>query len=423
MATVKINKSTIEAVTPPDKGYLLVWDEVIRGFGLRVTASGIRSYILQVRIKGREKRITVGRYPGVSPEVARKVAQGMLGQIAEGGDPVAEKAKRKLESVTLEEAFKEYTEHRRRRKDKKPLKERTRSDMLRTLDETFADWKRQAVVKITRDMVRRRYQERAAKSVARTNLAFRYLSAVLNFFMATYRDAEGRPVLTDNPVRVLSEASVWRGVDARTSVLTPDNLKLWVPAVLALGDVPDRKEGQGKSRPKLRNGEVFRDFFMLLILTGCRKGEAQGLCKHTIDFKRDVFVFEDTKNRTDHELPMTPYVRALLKRRVKAAEKDLIFVSPHDGRAITNMRNVTARLQTDTGLTFTPHDLRRTVATTLERIAVPAYTIKALLNHLPGAHDVTGRYTQVDLDMKRTALEKLETFILGYAPQVNAERH
>lgn len=417
--STKFTKTAIAALKAPETGYALHWDDTLPGFGLRITASNVRSFILQRRIKGRDRRITIGRYPGVSPEIARKEAQKLLGQIAGGGDPVAERARHKLEGTALETVFTEYTRHRRRRKDHKPLKERTKADMLRALDKSFADWKQKPITGITSDMVKRRYRELAERSPARANIAMRYLRAVLNFATATYRDSEDKPILTYNPVRVLSEASLWHGIGSRRTVLSPDDLKVWLPAVLALAETPPREPGEGKLKPRLRNGELFRDFFLFLALTGCRKSEATELLKVNVDMKRGIVRFPDTKNRTDHELPITGYLRKLLQRRMDASDSDLVFASPHDGRGVSNLRYTIDRITESTKLKFSPHDLRRLCATSLERLAVPSYTVKAILNHLPGASDVTGHYTVVDMDMRRAAMEKLEQFILAHAQKGN----
>lgn len=410
---MKLTKTAIAGIEPPTQGYRIVWDSELTGFGVRITAGGARSFVLQDRINGREHRITIGRFPGVTPEIARQQAQRLTGQIAGGGDPVAERARRKLEGVTLEECFNEYIRVRHRR-DGKALKELTRSDMLRALEQTFPDWKRRAIVTITRDLVRRRYAEGVTRSVARTNVAMRYLRAVLNFAIASYRDAEGRPVLTDNPVRVLSESRMWHGVPTRERVLSEADLTAWLPVVLALGETPKRDKGKGKEKPRLRNGEVLRDFLIFLTLTGARRGEALGLRRQDVDLDKGTLRFADTKNRTDHVLPLAPHVRELLDRRLQAHEGDFVFAG-RDGVPIRNLRYALERVVGDSGVKFSPHDLRRVVATTLERLGVPVFTVKAILNHVPGAGDVTGRYVRVDEPMKFAALEKLEGFILAHA--------
>lgn len=392
------------------RGYSVYWDTELRGFGLRVTTTEVKSFILQTRINGREKRITIGRYPGVSPTVARKQATNMLGNIAGGGDPVANRQRQRLETVTLEMAFNDYIEV-------KDLKPSTINDMNRSLKETFSSWRKKPITKITRRMVETCYLKRVEVSKSRANGAFRYLRAVLNLAASRYRDIEDKPILPDNPVNVLSEGGLWRKVGRRRTVLTPDGLKQWIPAVMALGDIPKRKPGTGKTFPKLRHGEVHRDLFMFLALTGCRKGEALKLEKRDLNLNLGILLFRDTKNGTDLELPITPYLRKLLERRINASPNKIIFASPHDGRVPSNFRHPIGRITAETGLNFTLHDLCRLAATSLERIGVPTYTIKAILNHAAESRDVTGGYVVVDNAMKLKALEKLERFILQHTEE------
>ncbi|MHB8255870.1 MAG: tyrosine-type recombinase/integrase [Acidiferrobacterales bacterium] len=401
----KLTKTAVEALQAPAQGYAIHWDSKIPGFGVRVTSSGVKSYILQARIRGREKRITLARCNDISADTARKRATEMRGEIAGGGDPVARRQRERMESVTLETAFEDYL-------TTKDLRPRTESDMRRVLIETFPDWRKKPITRIMRPMVEHRYLERAERSNARANVAFRYLRAVLNLAITRYRDAEGKPVLPENPVRALTEARLWRRVGRRRTVLTPDDLKTWVPAILHLGESPRRQPGEGKFKPKLRHGEVFRDLFLFLALTGARKGEALGLKKTDVDLRRGVVLFRDTKNRTDHELPLTASLREILARRLDTGPGEHVFASPHDGRPVANLRHTLDRVREETGLRFALHDLRRLAATSLERLGVPTFTVKAILNHLTAVSDVTGGYIQVDRDMKHAALEKLSDFIM-----------
>lgn len=402
---IKLTKTAVEALTLPAQGYAIHWDSEIPGFGVRVTSGGVKSYILQARIRGREKRITLARCNDISADTARKRAMQLRGEISGGGDPVARRQRERMESVSLEKAFEDYLMT-------KDLRPRTEHDMRRVLTEAFDDWRKKPVTRITRPMVERRYLDRAERSKARANVAFRYLRAVLNLAITRYRDAEGKPVLPENPVRALTEARLWRRVGRRRTVLTPDDLKAWVPAILSLGEPPRRQAGEGKLKPKLRHGEVIRDLLLFLALTGARKSEAFGLKKSDVDLRRGVVVFRDTKNRTDHELPLTKPLREILARRIEKGSGEHVFASPHDGRPVANLRYSLERVRADTGLRFALHDLRRLAATSLERLGVPTFTVKAILNHLTAVSDVTGGYVQVDQPMKQAALEKLSDFIL-----------
>lgn len=81
----KLTKRFVEAVEPQSKGHV-VWDDELPGFGLRVYASGKRSYIVQYRSRGRSRRYTIGLHGVWTPDTARRQAKALLGQVAHGGD-------------------------------------------------------------------------------------------------------------------------------------------------------------------------------------------------------------------------------------------------------------------------------------------------------------------------------------------------
>jgi len=407
---IKLNETAVKAAATPAAGFALYWDENLRGFGLRVTARGVRAFILQDRIKGRERRITLGQWPAVSAAAARNIAKKRIGEIASGVDIIADRQREIASRITLADAVETYTTQR-----KQLLKDSTIADMNRAVRETFDDWRGKPVTTITRDMVQTRYLERAAKSPARAVVAFRYLRAVLNHTATQHRDSAGAPVLKDNPVKVLSEARLWHKIKPRSSVMSPDDLKRWVPAVLAMAG--HYRAEDGKFNGGLRNGETYRDLLLFIALTGCRRNEALSLTKADVQLGRGVHgivTFPDTKNREDHPLPLTPYLHELLKRRMKASKSEFVFAARFDSAAISNLRYCLSHVESATGIAFTLHDLRRLAATTMERLGVPYRTVKSVLNH-KGAADITGQYIMVDEAMKLAALTALGDFVLKHS--------
>jgi integrase len=153
--------------------------------------------------------------------------------------------------------------------------------------------------------------------------------------------------------------------------------------------------------------------FLFIALTGCRPNEAGDLEVRDVAFQSDEVTFRDTKNRLDHTLPLTPYLRELLRHRVDAAISSRIFSSPYDGRALSNYRAAVRRVREESKVVFTLQDLRRLAATAMERGHVPVYTLKAVLNHLSG-NDTTAGYVQVGRDMKLNALRKIEDFVMAH---------
>lgn len=86
----KINKRNVDAAEVREKDYF-VWDDELPGFGLRVFASGKRSYLVQYRALGRTRRFTIGLHGVWTPEMARKEAKVLLGRIAQGENPAEER--------------------------------------------------------------------------------------------------------------------------------------------------------------------------------------------------------------------------------------------------------------------------------------------------------------------------------------------
>ena len=70
----RISKRTVDAQKPPAKGDRIVWDDELRGFGLRVYASGRRTYVIQYRAKGRTRRFVLGPHGVLTPAAARERA-------------------------------------------------------------------------------------------------------------------------------------------------------------------------------------------------------------------------------------------------------------------------------------------------------------------------------------------------------------
>jgi len=86
----KITKRIVDAAEVRKKDYV-VWDDELPGFGLRVFASGKRSYVIQYRAAGRSRRYTIGLHGVWTPETARQEAKIQFGRVAQGDNPAEER--------------------------------------------------------------------------------------------------------------------------------------------------------------------------------------------------------------------------------------------------------------------------------------------------------------------------------------------
>jgi integrase len=102
----KLTKRTVDSAETGTTDYI-IWDQDLPGFGLRVFASGKRSYLVQYRAAGRSRRYTIGLHGVWTPETARREAKVLLGQVARGGDP-SEDRKLDREAITVKELCTRY---------------------------------------------------------------------------------------------------------------------------------------------------------------------------------------------------------------------------------------------------------------------------------------------------------------------------
>jgi integrase len=157
----------------------------------------------------------------------------------------------------------------------------------------------------------------------------------------------------------------------------------------------------------------YGDILKLLILTGQRANEIAGLRWPEIDFDRSVIALpsERTKNGRPHDVPMSPQVVAILRRRPRADERELVFgsgVGPFSGWS--KCKGALDERITEKGSKlahWTPHDLRRTAATRMAELGIQPHAIEAVLNHVSGHKaGVAGIYNRATYAAeKRAALE------------------
>src|SRR6267154_5831216 len=101
----KFDDRFVRSLTAPENGNRISYERgkiAVRGFGVRVTAAGAKSFVLNYTIAGRERRLTIGGYPAWSVAVAREQAKSLRRRIDSGEDPLAAKeADRAAATVTI----------------------------------------------------------------------------------------------------------------------------------------------------------------------------------------------------------------------------------------------------------------------------------------------------------------------------------
>lgn len=394
---VRLTKSVVDRVEPPSKGQRFIRDEVLTGFGLRVTPSGAKSFVVEVRVNGRNRRKTLGRYGPLTVEQARRAAQQYLGQVASGIDPVAEAKAAKARQVTVREALEDYLSVR------KGLKPSTIHDYRRHLRESFPDWADRPLGSIRKDAIAERHRQIGERSPARANNAMRVLRAVFNFARGQYEGPNGESLFPENPVDRLSHTRAWYPLERRRTFIHRRQLPAWFDAV----ETVRQSEADSDARS-------IGDLLLLLLFTGMRRSEGMHLKWEDVDFLDRTLCIPDTKNREPLTLPLSDFLFDLLSQRQEQAEGPYVFPGKGGYGPLVEPRRHMRRVTELSGVSFTLHDLRRTFITVAESLDIPYYALKQLVNH-KAAGDVTAGYIVTNFERLRGPMQRITDELLSAA--------
>ncbi len=381
MPSLRLTRRAVDEVPHPKTGQVFYRDTMLSGFGLRVGANS-KVFFAEGQVNRRTRRVTIGRADVFAPEIARKKALVILGEMAEGRDPNAEKRKEKQERVTVEMAFNRFFEAR------KTLSPNTVSNYRRSEQLYLKAWRKKEMKEITRQMVLKKHQDIGNKHGRTTaNNVMRHFRAVNNFTSATQDD------FPNNPVEILTQARAWFKERRRQTVVTAVDLPAWWKAVMAEPDYS-------------------RDFLLTALFTGMRRSEVMQLRWENVDLSAKTLHLPTTKNGDPLTLPLSEFLADLLAQRHEA-NRGSPWVFPGPGRTghLVETKKFLLRVSAGSGVSFTLHDLRRTFITIAESLDVPYYALKRLLNHRTNG-DVTGGYIVVNAERLREPVELVAKRIL-----------
>lgn len=391
---MKITKSAVDklpipiARNPGKTAQKRYYDDSMKGFGVRVTSGGTKAFFVEKLIKKKLCRITLGRYPELTVEMARKEAQKLLGKIATGMDPVAEKRAEKMRKITLNDVFNDYIQVR------KSLKHNTLYNYKKVLATGFAGWGDKSFLAITKDKVAKHHEKLGKeRGEAYANLAMRLLRALFNFAAGQYEDTQGKSLITENPVKRLSQTRAWYRVERRQSFIKAHELAPWYLGIQQL------------------QNEVLRDYLLLILLTGLRRQEAATLRWDQVDLNAKTLTVLDTKNHESHTLPLSNALYELLLSRSLKRTNEYVFPGTGAAGHIIEPRKQMAHVTKFSGIHFTVHDLRRTFITIAEGLDISAYALKRLMNHKMSG-DITAGYIVTDVERLRKPMQQITDYFL-----------
>ena len=394
----KLSKAFIDSIPFSERGQAFYRDAQLKGFGIRVGTTS-KVYYAESKVNNRTIRVTIGRHGLFTCEQARLEARNILGMMARGVNPNDVDKAKKAKSVTLAEVYKAYLVAR------SSLKPTTIHDYDRCMKTYFLEWNNKPITEISKDLVENKHRKIGERSEAQANLAMRFMRALFNFALGQYEDTQGNSIISDNPVKRISQTRAWYRIQRRQTVIKTHDLTAWFKAVYAL---PNLSKGA--------NRVAVRDYLLLLIFTGLRREEGLSLKWCDVDFKAKTLTIPDPKNRQAHTLPLSTFLLDLLQQRSdKNLEKNPFVFAGRGIKGYMDDPNKQMKLVIEhSGVAFTPHDLRRTFITVAESLDISAYALKRLANHKL-ANDVTAGYIIGDAERLRGPMQRITEYFLNYA--------
>jgi integrase len=247
-------------------------------------------------------------------------------------------------------------------------------------------WASKPVADITEDDVFTRHQDISLIGKTTATNTMRVLRLALKY-------AKARKWVDTVATDVLKETRAWARPQRKSRTIKRDDLPRWLEAVKIL---PNQKA---------------KTYLLMGLYMGFRCNEMLALEWSNVDFKKGTILALDTKNGTDHTLPMpddfAPYIQALY---ALTGKHRWVFSGEDASKHMTVPKKPIAAVVKMTDIEFSSHDLRRTFASTSNAVGNSTTTTKFLMNHAT-ANDVTDGYIIAEEHTLKEAINRIAGLI------------
>lgn len=401
----KLTTAKIDKLEPTEKQYL-VWDEKYTGLGVLVSPKGAKSFVYQGRVGGKQKRITLGKYPLMSYQDAIDKASEISKQMTAGIDPSRQKAEQLAKnaefeqiktknSITFGQAFTDYFNTKKGDWSENYIKDHINSAKPYMSDKPYKDgclayiW-HTPLSELTPDLVERWIRHENQTRKTRMAIAYRIYRAFVNWAneRETYKDIIPTKSAT---AKIVSNAVAKTGRHKHS--LQRSQLPLWFKTLEQIHP-------------------THATVLICMLLNGSRPNEMLSLKWENVDFDWKTITIIDKVDQWERTIPLTPYTEYLIKQMPK--HSDYIFATDkNDDHTELGKTYRTAIL--DAGLPrLPPKAMRKSFSNLSEWVGVPHGVVKQIMGHRPSATDEK-HYKDRPIDLLRHWHIIIEQFILSEA--------
>ena len=392
MVAQKLSKTVVERIAAADQD-VVVWDDALPGFGVRIKPSGVRSYIIQYRNRttGVSKRLTIGQHgPLLTFDQAKKQARAMLADAMRGEDP-AEVRKVARRSPSVANLAADYLERHALPK-KRPKSVRDDRSMLdKIILPRLGAKKVEAVGRRDIEAIHVAMKDKPYQA----NRVLSLLSKIFNLAV----EWKWRP---DNPAKGIERYEEQK----RDRWLSDDELRR-LCAVL-------------EDHPNKRAANAVR----LQLLTGSRLGEILSSRKEDFNLRRGVWTkpSHQTKQKRTEHLPLSAQATGLTASIIETSDPGSPFLFPGNkpGQPLREVKKFWSTVMRQSSITnYRRHDNRHTYASHLVSSGLSLEIVGQLLGHTTPT--TTKRYAHLADHPLRAATEQFGSKIAGFQSRTKGD--
>ena len=381
---MNITKRTVDQIQPGERD-TFAWDSKVKGFGVRCRPSGAKFYILKTRVGGRQRWLTIGRHDSPwTAEQARSEALRLLGQIADGKDPAAERDNKKT-AVSIKELgerfLADYAAHH--------VKPKTAKDYQHLVNKL-----------IVPALGHHKITDLARADVSAFHHEHRDTRYLANRALAVLR-------------KMLNLAEEWGLRDDNTNPCRHVKKYSEKPRERYLTETELQRLGEALAKAEETDSEslFFIAAIRLLILTGARREEIVALRWEHVDFERGVLRLPDAKTGK-REIVLNDAALDVLRKIPRVVDNPHVIVGGRDGQHLVNMKGPWGRIRLEAGLDgLRIHDLRHSFASVAAGKGESLPVIGKLLGHTQA--QTTARYAHLQMDPLRSASNAIGASIVS----------
>lgn len=381
---IVMTQARVGKLPTPSSGQIIYYEDKMPGFGVRISQGGSKSFILRRKVDGRAQLITLGRFPGLNVDTARKIATEMIGDIARGQNPQDAKRARRDET-TLGKLFKDYMDTHAK------LHTRTWQKEQRRFERHLHKWRNRKLSTILRRDIKQLHGR-----IGKENGHYA-ANRLIQLLGAVFQHGLNEGLMDgENPARGITKFLE----EKRDRFLQPEEVGLFFEA---LGKEPN---------------ETIRDYILVSLLTGARRSNVLSMRWDEVDLGNGVWTIPagKSKNFEKMSLPLHAFALELLAGRKDQVNSEWVFPGPGREGHLVEPKKGWKRILDRAGIqNLRLHDLRRTLGSWQAARGSSLAIIGKSLGHRSVA--ATLIYSRLNLDPVRESVNGAVDDLLEAAGQ------